>query len=134
MLSLQEFFNIGYTGVVKQGALALVRADFDASLTNCVYFDNTTGNRCLVGHVIKDNYDPQMEGSGLCNISEPFSPAGHILKSVCEASGMNVNDADFLDKAAQLQRAHDAADTLQEFKEEVAVLAEKFGLTIPEVV
>ncbi len=98
----QRVYNDFVTAILKQGGPA-----FHSPGTACVYFDQKTGRRCGIGHLIAPVYRPQIEGHAwdeLVDLRGGRSASAHI-DSTYGTDSMGV-DLTFFN---HLQAVHDSA-------------------------
>ena len=120
-MTRQEMFNLGYLGVLAQGAPA-------ASGQNCQYFVPETGDRCAVGYVL------------------PLDDAMKMAGIVCGASGLRKHidvpwdreDDQFMNRfqgethdRAEAASTTQGKDFIEMFKIFSATFAEMNNLEIP---
>jgi hypothetical protein len=115
-MTKQEMFNRAYIGVVQQGGRAVNESN------DCVYYRESDGARCGWGHV-------------LTKLQAKECPPGSLgfsdnVRDYCRGLSYTQDEMAF---GSELQYAHDGAKTLDMFKERMAMLAQNFNLTIPEV-
>jgi len=125
-MNKQEMFNNAYNGVIANGHSF-------STVNGCQYrksgkADSTV--RCGIGHNIPDElYHPMMEGRGVVKLLNMYPQL---------VPHMNL-DREFL---MDLQKAHDESaarringykhGSIEAFKQYMGVLAERYGLTIPQ--
>lgn len=108
----QAFFDEFAANLRKQGEPAI-------SEGACLYFDEASGNRCGIGHMIVPAYSPLLEDktwAGICERANPEFPYGPATPA-CLAAVEHINTTYGLDSAdaddrifiAQLQNCHDDA-------------------------
>ena len=121
----QQMFDFAYKGVIKQDGPGVANDD-------CAYLSDDTGNRCGIGHVLKEVPDTPDE------IWDSMEPAQRLRKFF-DPPWSKDNDP----FVAQLQCAHDSAyntaddscgefEFIDEFKINMIELANRFQLTVPE--
>ena len=112
-MTRQDMFNRAYRGVLAQGGQAT-----DPDTGRCVYFDPETNRRCGVGHVL-----PLPIAKAWAERNEPGVRA--VSLRAVEEFGVDYEEhSEFLES---LQLAHDSGD----FKENMTLVAKKWGLEVP---
>ena len=112
-MTKQEIFDKAYIGVLRQGALAT------APTGGCFY--SLDGKFCAAGQLMTPEQRDQLVGLGLN--SAPFDRANQEL---------HLLPTELVPFVKQLQGAHDEAESLDYFAEEMKFLALEYGLKVPE--
>lgn len=119
--TLQDIFNAGYKGVVKQGGHSI---DFLSS--RCIYLDTENDRRCVFGHTIPDR---------LCR--EGYSSYG-IMTANIAPDNWNTDlwkSYPAISLCSDIQHAHDRTATcpggVETFKARMAGVAKTHKLEVP---
>lgn len=115
-MEFQEAFNKAYLGVVRQGGIARM-----SEVGGCCY-QTSDRKRCAIGHLLSDEQLASVHSEGL------------NTQTISNLVDTGVLDKSFGDKFfRKLQRAHDHAMSLDDFKESMRRLAADYNLTMPEL-
>lgn len=128
MLTPQTLFNRAYRGILKQGKPA---TSFSAGGDpySCEYYQNDTGNRCAVGHMVPIKTAKHMEDCDLGSIDNMADVGIKLLRE----HGIDVEEhRDFL---SEIQRAHDDAPQKgfrNVFIKSMKAIAKEYNLKVPQ--
>lgn len=114
--TMQEAFDTAYRGVVKQGRPAV---DDDGT---CLFID-ADGCRCNIGHLLT------LDDAEQAN-NKPISYALTAAKDHLTDAGDP--DKFIIDLMGAHDQISDGPDFLSDYKSCMAVVASKYGLTVPE--
>lgn len=114
----QNALNIAVNGIRAQGALAR-RAEQTPLRPACAYYDDTNGNRCVIGHLLDIEEAKCWESFGAKGISSAHS------------YGLSVDLELSLDFLVDLQAAHDGATDVNDFFDNAKFLADRYNLEFP---
>lgn len=115
-MEIQEALNIAVRGVVKQGRLAT------SAVGGCFYQKGQNGPRCAIGQLLTDEQLHLV----MANEANSTPVSGLVNRGILDSSFRHP----FF---AQLQSAHDSANSVQEFVEKAKELAAVQGLTFPDL-
>lgn len=123
-LTLQDVFNLGYIGVIRQGKQSAGADGY------CLY-RGPDGIKCAIGHCIPDElYTPNLEN---------IIPVSSTFWNICGGL-FELDSIDFGRALRDFQWCHDGYEErghtqtfLEYFQEQCKVFAHKHGLTIPEI-
>lgn len=124
-LTAQEVFNKSYLGLKAQWCRSV-----DLVL-GCAYRspgDNGKINKCAAGQLIDDrHYEDSLEGF-IVAIDENSQSPSALVRNALLKSGVGTEDIQLV---RDMQQAHDCRQTMAEVMMEMAEVAKKHNLTVP---
>lgn len=118
----QRIFDTAVAGIIKQNALAKIENDGDV---NCVYYDEATGNRCAIGHLVTKNQAETLENSlGGTNAQRVSEECPSYFTKYAFDPGQFVHKH-FLE---DLQAVHDQATDIPDFINSAKAFAAQHNL------
>lgn len=122
-MSIQEMFEKGYLGVLRQGKLSKRPKPKPEYGFSCFYLQDD-GSRCVVGHCISKE--------AAIDLDVDCVPVANVrFKKITEKHGchFDMTEIEFL---KDFQSIHDYSEDLEEFKQKAVILAKRYNLKIPE--
>lgn len=117
----QLIFDTAVKGILAQNALSKVIYVDDVE-ESCVYFDEATGNRCAIGHLVTDQQALRLEDmlGGACASSAVNSYPDYFTDIGIDV--MSIETTRFLN---QLQQVHDNATDIEHFRARATQFAQE---------
>lgn len=111
-MEMQEAFSKAYLGVMQQGRLS------KNAYGGC--YRRIDGSKCAIGHLMSDQDLAKIESLGM---------NGYAIQHIAPKLTIDLDMVLLM----KLQRAHDRANSLDEFTEKMKLLADEYRLELPAI-